>query len=143
MLGDLTIINKSDAQTVKTYDEALKGIQKKYPVKGNVISILQNFIIDEDTVNLEALTKLDPITDQTKKIINALSKTSVPQPLATLHLDFINKLEVLVENIEDIKLYDKDVIVALAGISKYEKNTELLESASNNLGNAIEQKLSN
>ena len=142
-LPDIKMINKDDVQTVKTYDEALDNIYKKYPVKTSAVNVLQKFVIDEDAVNVEVLSELNPIIDQTKKIINALIKISVPQSLATLHVSFVNGLEMVVENLEDIKLYDTDVIVSLSGISQYQKNTATLESATNNLGNAIKQKLSN
>lgn len=141
--SDLKIIEDNSLQAVKSYDNALDNIYKKYPVQGNAMNILQEFITYEDNVNVDTLTKLNPIIEQTGKIIDALVKMSVPQSLASLHLNFTNGLQRLVENLNDIKLYDTDVVIALSAISQYEKNTTLLASANNNLGNAIKQKLSN
>jgi hypothetical protein len=70
-------------------------------------------------------------------------KTNVPQSISTLHLNVINSLERVAENISDIKLYDNDSIIALGGISKYQENATQLESDLNNLANAINQKLNN
>lgn len=142
-LSDIKILTNNDLNAIKTYDQTLDSIHKKYPIEGNVMSILQNFIVDEDTVNLDALAELDPIISQLNKITDALSKVNVPQSLTLLHLDFINKIQKFVENLEDIKLYEIDVIVALSGISQFEKNIILLEEATNNLAGAIKQKLNN
>lgn len=142
-LAEMKIGASDSVQSVKTYDTALDSIHKKYPIKGTVPAILQKFMIDENNVDITALDELDPIILQTQNIINALVKTSVPKSFAPLHLDFINGLQRLLENTEDMKLYDTDVIVALSAISQYDQNAETLASANNNLANAIKEKLSN
>ena len=121
----------------------MSNIQEKYPAKGNVMEVLQKFIIDENNVDATVLVELDPIIEQVNKIIIELAKMSVPQSLVTLHLDFLNTLQRLSENVSDIKLYDTDVIVALSGISQYENNVAVLEKATRDLADAISQKLSN
>ena len=143
LLSDIKIISDNSVQAVKSYDNALDSIYTKYPVKGNAINVLQKFMVDENNVDVGILAELDPIIGQTNKIIDALVKMSVPQSLAFLHLDFVNGLQRPMENLNDIKLYDTDVIIALSAISQYEKNITILESATNNLGNAIKQKLNN
>jgi hypothetical protein len=72
-----------------------------------------------------------------------MAKMNVPQFLASAHLDFLNALERLLENTSDIRLYDSDVIVALGGISQYQNNATLLESADKNLIDIINNKLNN
>ena len=107
------------------------------------MDVLQKFIIDENNVDSSILVELDPIIGQTNKIIADIAKMSVPQFLASLHLDFINGLQRLVENLEGIKLYETDVIVSLSAISQYDQNTIRLDLAINNLTEAITQKLNN
>ena len=59
-------------------------------------------------------------------------KIEVPESLATLHLDVINKMEIEMENLNGIKFYDTDAIVALKGISQYQTSaTNLIESLKN------------
>ena len=142
-LSDVKIINGNDKKAIEDYGETLIKTQAKYPVKYNVIDVLQKFIIDENNVDVSVLSELDPIISQKNKLINAMVKMSVPLSLSTLHLDVINSLERLVENTNDMKLYETDVIVSLSAISQYQQNTVRLSNALNNLGDAINQKLSN
>lgn len=142
-LSDIKVIQDDSVQTVKNYDNALSNIQEKYPAKGNVMEVLQKFIIDENNVDVTVLVELDPIIEQVNKIIIELAKMSVPQSLVILHLNFLNALQGSSENVSDIKLYDTDVIVALSGISQYENNVAVLEKATRDLADAISQKLSN
>ena len=141
---DIKTIKDNTAPTFKDYNNALKNIYTKNPAPNyTILDVLQKFIVDEDSVDLSALPKLDPIIAQTKKIIDAMLKTSVPESISALHLNVINSQQRLEENISDMKLFDSDAIVALGGISKYQENAIKLESDLNNLANAINQKLSN
>ncbi len=132
-----------DIQTVQIYSASFIKIETKYTLNYTVMDVLQKFIVDENNVDSSVLVELDPIINQTNNVINELAKMSVPQSLALLHLDFLNTLQRLSENVSDIQLYDTDVIVALSAISQYNDNTANLESTVNNLRNAINNKLNN
>lgn len=143
-LSDIKVIEDASVGAVKKYNDTLDNIvDKQYPISQNATEVFQKFIIDENNVDVNALSELDPIINQRNKIISAIANTNVPRPLASLHLDFLNALQRLSENLSDIKFYDSDAIVALSGISQYNQNTTLLQSAINKLRNAIEQKLNN
>ena len=139
-LADLNINNGT---TIQRYNNALDEIYTKYPIENSVLAVLEKFIIDQNNVDVGALAGLNPIIGQNKKILAGLVKTSVPQYLAALHLNVINTLQGLTENLDDIKLYESDAIVALGGISKYQENAVKLESSLNNLAIAVSRKLSN
>ena len=141
LLSDIKTTKDESAQAIDRYGTDLVRIQAKYPMKNTVLDVLQKFIIDENNVDVTALKELDLIILQTNKMINDMTKMSVPQFLASLHLDYINALERLAENISDIKLYDTDVMLSLGAITQYEENSILLESASTNILNAIIKKL--
>ena len=144
LVFDIKIINDDSVQSFKNYNGALNNINKKYPATNyTILDVLEKFIADENNVDVSALTKLDPIIEQTNKIITAMTKTSVPQSISNLHLNIINGLEKLSENLSDIKLYESDAIIALGGISKYQENSNQLELDLNNLANTINQKLKN
>ena len=143
LLSELKIIEDNSLQAVKNYNDALDNIRKKYPVKTNAMDILQKFIVDENTVDVAVLLELTPIIEQTEKIVIELAKMSIPESIAPLHLDFLNGIERLVENLNDIQLYEVDVILALSAISQYEENITTLESANNELVKILQQKLSN
>ncbi|KKQ28011.1 MAG: hypothetical protein US45_C0055G0003 [Candidatus Nomurabacteria bacterium GW2011_GWA1_37_20] len=143
LISDIKTINDNSVQAFINYNNALNSIFQKYPTTYSVLDVLQEFIIDENSVDVSVLSKLNPIIEQSNKVMTAMVKMNVPQSLSVLHLNFINTLQRLVENLSDIKLYDNDSIVALGGISKYKENTTQLESDLNNLVNVIDQKLKN
>ncbi|KKP87579.1 MAG: hypothetical protein UR90_C0001G0010 [Parcubacteria group bacterium GW2011_GWC1_35_8] len=144
LTSDIKTTNDNSVQAFKNYNNTLNDIFTRYTtLKYGILDVLQKFIPDENTVDANALSMLGPIIDQTNKIITGMLKTSVPQSISILHLDVINDLEGLLENISDIKLYDNDPIMALGGITKYEGSTQKLVIAVSNLTNAINQKLGN
>ena len=142
-LADIKTTPEDNVQAIEKYINTLNTIQIKYPINYTVPDVLQKFIADGSIVNTNALVELDPLVIQMNKIISEMVNMSVPQFLATPHLDFINATEGLVENVSDIRLYNNDIIIALTGIIQYEKNATLLKLASNNLFNAIAKKLNN
>jgi hypothetical protein len=142
-LADLKIIKNETLIDVKNYNSAFDSLSAKYPVNYNVYDVLQKFVVDENSVDTTALSELDPIIIQVNKIIADMARMNVPTSFSSLHLDLINALQRLLENVSDIKLYDTDPIVALSGMSQYDSNTVALETAISNLGIAVQKKLSN
>lgn len=137
-------ITQSDASTiVQKYYSNLNSIFKKNSLTYTVVDVLQKFEGDGENIDVSALNMLDPIIQQTNGYIAGMQKMDIPQSLANLHLNVLNALERIIENISDIKQYNTDVIVSLTGINQYDQNSTLLNSALENLDNAIAQKLSN
>ena len=143
LLSDIKIGANEDTEAVKKYGDALNNIQNIYTIDYTVLDVLQKFSVDENDVDMSALKKLDPIIAQTNKVISAALKMSVPKFLSVLHLNVINSLQRLYENISDIKLYEDDTIVAFGAIFQYNQNASALESDLNILQNTITQKLNN
>ncbi len=143
LISEIKIINNDSVSTFANYNNTLNNIYKKYPMKDTVPDVLQKFMIDENNVDASALLKLDPIIEQTSKIINDMVKMNAPQSISILHLNIINALQRVLENISNIKLYDKDAILAIGAINQYQKNATALESANSALTGAIKQKLNN
>ena len=138
--GDLNITNNLSPAT---YASNLNNLYIKNPITGSVPLILEEFIIDENNIDVTALKKLDPVVDQTNRLIASMVKMSVPSSLELEHLEAVNALERVSENVSDMRLYDTDPILALRGISEYEKNSSLLETAAMNLNAQIIKKMSN
>ena len=143
LLSDLKIIQDDGYQSIKNYDDTLNSIYQKYPVERTVMDVLQDFVADEENVDTAVLLELDPINVRVQGIIEDMTRMDVPQSLARLHLDVINGLQRLSENIDNIKFFDTDVIIALGAISQYETNTDFLVEVMTDLTDAISQKLSN
>lgn len=143
LLSDLKISPDISVQEIKTYDKNVSSISKKYPKGETVIDILKDFVVDENNVDTTVLVRLNPIKNEVKGIINELVKTPTPQSLSKEHLNVINSLERLYENINNIQLFDTDVVVSLGAISQYQNNTDLLEKSITELNNKINLKLNN
>lgn len=142
LLADLKITQNDDRLAVKNYNDTLNSIYSKYPLpKNTVVDVLSKFVIDENNVDESVLPQLDPIIKQTNNIINAMATMKVPASLAPLHLDMLNALEKLSENVSDIRQYDTDIIIAISGISQYQTSNEHLQVAINNLASAISVRL--
>ena len=143
VLSDIKTTPDNSTTSVQTYLTNLDNINKKYPVSQNVLDILKEFVNDGENVNSEALSKLDIIIKQKSLTITDFAKMSVPQDLAQMHLDMLNALQRVVENIEDMQMFEVDPIVAMGAISKYEENGDLLQSALTKLGDFLIKKLNN
>lgn len=142
-LNDLKMIDEDTPVTIKNYADSLNNIFKDYPTNTSVIAILQKFIVDKNNVDVTALQELDPIIAQMQDAIDKMSTMSVPKSISLPHLDFLNAMERVVENLKNIKLYDADAILAYSGIQQYQANSTLLESSLKNLSNELVQKLNN
>ncbi|MFA6077125.1 MAG: hypothetical protein WC735_03580 [Candidatus Paceibacterota bacterium] len=142
-ISDIKTINDDSFQAFTNYNNALNSTFAKYKVGYTVADVLQQFVTDENTVDASALLKLGPIIGQINTIIGGMTGMNTPQSISTLHLNMINSLQRLIENLSDMRLYDTDPIVAMGAISQYDKNSTLLKTATKNLLSAIEQKLNN
>jgi len=137
--SEMKVINDNSVVAYQNYSDALDSIYKKYPTQGNALEVLQEFVGDGENVNVDALLKLDPIIKQTKGFMDGMVKTSVPSKIAQPHLEVINALERMVENLSDIQLVENDAIIALGAMSKYEGNADLLQVAMGKLIDAMPQ----
>lgn len=127
----------------KNYNDTLNNIFTKNPPKGNVLDIMQRFIIDENNIDSSVLYELDPIINSTRNVVEEMSKIEIPKSVAVLHVEVLNGMEKLAKNLEDIKQYDTDSILALAGISQYENSVTLLKDSIKKLAEFVYIKLNN
>ena len=128
-LSEVKTISDNSKSAVQIYDNTLRAIFGKVEISQSVLEVLDEFVGDGETENVEALKKLDPIISQTQMIIKEMVETNVPDGLATFHLDVVNGLQRMLENLSDIKMFDSDVIVVVGAVNKYEENVTLLEEA--------------
>ena len=141
LLSDFKIIKDDSMQAIKNYNNVLNTLytQKSATTTRPVMNILQDFVIDENNVDTSVLPELDPTIAEMKEKMDGMLKMTVPQSLASLHLDIINGFQRLLENLNNLKLYDADTIVALTAINQYETNANLLIEAMTNLENQIKK----
>ena len=108
-----------------------------------VLDVLQKFSKDEDNIDASVLSQLTPIIENTDKMIGEMVKMAVPKSLSVLHLNVVNSLQRLVENLKDIQLYDADAIVFYSAVSQYFPNANTLDTSVGALEKTINQKFSN
>ncbi len=140
-LSNIKVINDDSVQSIKNYSDKLNEIYKKYSTGKGVPEIINELVNDEE--NMSILGELDPVIEDVTKVISESANIGVPQSLYILHLNLINSAESVLENIQDMKLFDKDVIVAIGAISQYGKNTTTMQADAKKLTEAISKKLNN
>lgn len=128
---------------IKKYSDDLNNTYRLYPISGNVISVLEKFIIDKNNVDATVLSELDPIIKQTEIRINVMLKIPVPESLAYFHLEFLNSGQKIIENLKNIQLYDSDPMLSLGGVSQYHENVLIFATAIQKLNRAINKELNN
>ena len=141
-MADTKITNDNSKNAVQKYSDALETLYKKYPIKGNVLDILKEATKEDGSLNVNVLAKLNPIIITSQTFMDGMSKITVPRVMSSIHLNVLNALERVVENLKDMKLIDSDVVVALSAVSQYQNNANLLKGALNNLADMVSQKLS-
>ncbi|MBP6060676.1 MAG: hypothetical protein KA515_01570 [Candidatus Pacebacteria bacterium] len=140
-LSDLKIINNNSKEIIKKYKETRDGIYKKYYSDQTALSVLQEFINDEE--NAAILLKFDAVANQHKKIIAELVKMQTPQSLAATHLALINVSQGMLENVIDFKTMETDPIKAMGAITQYEQNFSTLLELVDQLTEIINTGLNN
>lgn len=141
VIADIKISSDNSAAGMRKYIAAIAAIYKKHPVEHNVLDTLKEFINDGENIYAEALDKLEPVVKQTSIVISELVNMEVPSEIASLHLDLINALERLKENVANMQLYISDPVVAMGAMSQYEENNDILQSTLEKLGEKVSQKL--
>jgi hypothetical protein len=143
IISDILTTEDNSLAAFQQYNTAVNNLYTQNPINGNALDILQEFVGDGENININALTKLDPILNQTKSFIDGMLKIKVPSSIAPLHLDITNSLQRLVENLTDLQLFESDPVIAMSAMSKYEENTALLEASAKKMSDVITNKFGN
>ncbi|HEV7424021.1 MAG TPA: hypothetical protein VGO21_02405, partial [Candidatus Paceibacterota bacterium] len=140
-IGNIKTTQNETHLDIQKYSNTLSSLYPKTPNKYSVLEILQKFIADGNIADVSALSLLDPIIKRDEGLVAGMLKMEVPESLAVLHLNLTNSVEKVLENLNDIKLYDSDPIVSLTAISQYENNSVTVGSEILNIEKVIAQKL--
>jgi len=143
LISEIKVISNDSLEAILSYKNTLNGIVDKYKVNYTVLDVLQKFSKDEDNIDASVLSQLTPIIENTDKMIGEMVKMAVPKSLSVLHLNVVNSLQRLVENLKDIQLYDADAIVFYSAVSQYFPNANTLDTSVGALEKTINQKFSN
>jgi hypothetical protein len=139
---DIKIVPENSI-SLKSYSDALINIFPKEAPEMSVLDILESSLTENGELDKSALIELEPVIESTESMVAALVKQNVPQTLAPIHLNIINDLERLVENLKNIENYDGDPVLALSGMGQYESNTDTLAEDTRVLADTLNSKVSN
>lgn len=130
--SDLNLSESIDEVTVRNYGNTLGYIIFKNIVETeSEMDILNRSLSNEDP---EEIKRLSSPIDGYKNMLKEALAMSVPEDAAREHLDFVESVNLVVQNIEDISVLYSDPIKAMAGIKEYEQNIALFKKALQNLG---------
>lgn len=139
--ADMKVINDNTNPVIKKYATTVISIFTKNPTKYSVMDVLQKFNKDGNTVDPTVLPQLDPIIKQMSDVMNGVLATEVPSSLAPIQLGLINSFEKVVEDLNNIELYNTDPILAFKGITAYQTDANSADTALKYLAGAIIIKL--
>ena len=140
-MADIQVTNDNSVNAVKKYDVAFNNLYPKNLPNYTPMDVLQKFVGDGTSVDDSALSELNPIILQINGVIVGMTKIEVPQSIAVFHLNFLNALEDIQENLSDVRLYDTDSLAAFTAINQYSANAAKVATSMESLSNAINQKL--
>ncbi|MDQ3076721.1 MAG: hypothetical protein M3Q63_01565 [bacterium] len=132
--SDIKITSDISTQALRNYAQAMGANIKNNRFKTEIdeLLILSHAI---DTRDAKDLADLDPIIDSYKKIIDGALKIPVPQPLASLHLDFINGFSSgMYADIQMKKVFD-DAAVSLLALRQYNEASLAIVAAHRGIQN--------
>lgn len=133
LISDLHIINDASLSSVGKYVSAMQTLN----ITISATPILQNAINQNGDLDTSVLSQLDPISKQIQGIEQKMLSINVPSPLATAHLEILNALEKVSENLIDIQLADTDPVAAMSAMSVYQYNLEVEANAIKKLNQII------
>jgi len=141
VVADIQTTNDNSTQAIINYDKAITDLSKKNQLKVNPVSVLQESLMEDGEIDSNVLIQLDPMIETLEATISGLQKIKVPTEIASFHLNLMNALQRLTENLNDIRNFDKDSLIALGAISKYEENNNALDEATKKLNDFLATKL--
>jgi hypothetical protein len=140
LISDLKIIEDSSPAALSRYNTDFTTMEKKYPApKGDNVFVILKKVTEKEDFSL--LVKLDPMTKYLESLIMELLNIKVPKEISEIHLEFINALEVMFENLVDIRAGGKDPIIAIGAIEKYPQSIATFNLANDKLVKALNKGL--
>ncbi len=132
---DITLFETSDPKVLKSYGNQVATILTSHPNNGDSeIYILQDYLRYDDP---EKLKELEPIALAYTTIVKGLLETQVPSGYTKEHLDLLNALNAVREDIRGMQKVDEDALYALLRTKRYEDDVLGMSNALKNLFNAL------
>ena len=138
--SNLKIINKTDRETVKLYNDTLNQKLQNKSIKNPIDPMaIVNTALERSDEN--ELSKLDPAILTFKTFIANLLIIEAPSDAIKMHLDLLNAYSNILSNLEAMRATFTDPIRSLSGINQYEQHLRDLKGVIVNISAYFEQKL--
>ena len=132
---DIAVFDTTDSLVLKTYGNQVATILTSHPNKGeSELYILQDYLRYE---NKETLTKLEPIALAYTTMVKDLLEMQVPNRYTKQHLDLLNALNAVREDIRGMQKIDEDAMYSLLRTKRYEDDVLGMANAVKNLFNTL------
>lgn len=133
--ADLTVASAEDLSSVREYGNNVAAILTRYPVpEENEMLILERAL---QTDNGEELKKLEPILDSYKKTIRDLIALAVPPSLVNEHLNLLNAILAVHNDVVVMRNAFDDALPALIRVQRYQNDVDGLYIVLNNMYQAL------
>lgn len=132
---DITLFDTADSLVLKAYGNQVATILTSHPNEGeSELFILQEYLRYE---NKETLTKLEPIALAYTTMVKDLLEMQVPTKYTKQHLDLLNALNAVREDVRGMQKIDEDAMYSLLRTKRYEDDVLGMGNAVKNLFNTL------
>jgi hypothetical protein len=131
-IGSITVSNKTDSVSVRTYGDAVANILSSYMPRDNVADMANQAF---DQGNMDLLNDLDPVISAYQDVIGKLLAVPVPQPIAQYHLDLVNGISSILFTAQGLRNIQTDPLQAMVTLSSYSSSQDKMQTALLNMKN--------
>ena len=114
--ANIHTVSLSDNSTLTNYGQAISGIEWAYiPSKDNNEAVIAEKALEQNDMSL--LKQIDPVIVNYQKALSIMSSMSVPEPLASYHIDLMNGINLELFNAKALRHIDTDPVSGVSAIN--------------------------
>lgn len=130
-LTDIVITKDTSSASQKSYGNAVGSVlQNKGDSEQGALSALYAFMaFSESGDRTKFANDIQKIIGEYTAIESALIKITVPEDIATIHVDILNTLKTVVRDLEGIAMIEESAVTTLAAFGTYQDDSVLVTQA--------------
>lgn len=121
-IEDITVIKEPGKEDISKYDAQLTSILTPDPTMENDIVVLKRIL---ETSNVDELNTFDTSLEHYGEVVVKMLLLDVPEPISIEHIEAINALIRVMENVKSMKNVFADPLRALIGVKEYDNNENI------------------
>jgi len=119
---DIIVVEKPKKEVISRYDIQLTDILKPDPTAESDVVVLKRILETKDSTELVIF---DTSMKRYRKIVAEMLLLNVPESVSTEHVNAINALIKITENVKNMKSVFTDPLGALIGVKEYDINERI------------------